>query len=89
MNLWRRKSAGALVIDEARYGRDGYKWVDVTDVVRQMVMGGRLSMSATHAELGIDDPAEHVVKQLEIKYRLDVGPQKTFRCTEGSEMALP
>ncbi len=86
----RRQSGGSLEIIQAEYGReDRGVLVDVTEVVRGKVKGGRLKMTADHAALGIPDPIVNVPKELIVTYTSGRVTDKVVRFTEGFHVDLP
>jgi hypothetical protein len=85
----RRRAAGNLVIVDAQYGRLDVMEVPVTANVQALVKEGRLKITANHQTLGITDPVEGQVKELEVTYRVGNGKTQTKRFTEGFEVDLP
>jgi len=78
---------GALNIVSATYGA-GRQRRDVTDRVRSMVRGGRLSISVNNDALG-GDPAPNVPKDLRVVYSSGRGREREVRVNEGQQLVVP
>jgi hypothetical protein len=78
---------GALNIVRATYGA-GRQRRDVTDRVRSMVRGGRLSISVNNDVLG-GDPAPNVQKDLRVVYSSGRGPEREVQVNEGQQLVVP
>jgi len=63
---------GRLEIERAEYG-SGFRRMDVTDRLAQMVRNGQLNLQVTNAAMG-GDPARNQVKTLTVWYRYDGQP---------------
>ena len=78
---------GALNIVSATYGA-GRQRRDVTDRIRSMVRGGRLSISVNNDALG-GDPAPNVPKDLRVVYSSGRGREREVRVNEGQQLVVP
>jgi|GEM_PF-3321212 hypothetical protein len=87
----RLRRHSSFTVLRAHYGReDMNKVVDVTSIVQGRIDDGHLRMSATHGDLGIEDPAVAAVKELVIYYRMRTrGRTRVIRFIEGLPVDLP
>ena len=77
-----------LVIHSAKYGI-GVRVIDVTQRLREFISAGKLTeIPVSHGFLGMDDPAEHAKKQLEVVYSYAVRRQ-TIVTREDEKLSLP
>ncbi len=81
---------GTLTIDVASYGiGEPEFWTDVTEKVRNMLVGNRLSITASHHILGIKDLKPGQEKRLDIEWSLDGVPQQKVFFVEDTGACLP
>ena len=83
------RPAGKLTIERAVYGVDpdrGVGAVDVTQLLRTAIRGGRLRSSASNELAG--DPARDVVKKMRLDYTYN-GQKKTVYLEENEAIDLP
>jgi hypothetical protein len=84
------KAAGDEVVEilKARFGAGGPQgWLDATDKLRQLAASGGLDIAAVHPGVFGRDPAQNVVKTLEVEYRL-AGKTATTSVAEGKPLRL-
>jgi HEAT repeat protein len=80
-----RLSAGKVVIRKAIYGAPNGNSVDVTKKVAKMVEDGMATITASNANFG--DPAQGIVKQLQLEYAVD-GVAQTVTVAENETATL-
>ncbi len=79
-------SAAGLVIELARFGTLGTN-VDVTELIRRRVMGGRVQMTINSSILG-QDPSGQRVNELVVDYLVN-GQKQTKIVKEGGQLNIP
>lgn len=82
--------SGRLEVLRAEYGvltSEMPDAADVTDLLRQRIVDGKLSIAASNAVMG-GDPAPNIVKSLWVKYTLD-DAEAEARVDENQTLALP
>lgn len=86
-NGWPDQPGRGLVIVSALYG-SGPQVVDVSARVRERILDGRVSFTASNQSAG-HDPAPGVVKTLTVTYRIDGGREQRRVVNEGQVLTLP
>ncbi len=89
---WSGSTAGArpgrVAIVSARYGA-GNSQGDVTRLVRDRLIDGRLDLTVDNATMGGLDPAPNRSKTLVVTYTVDGGRQQQARVDENGRLSLP